>query len=832
MFNLFYSIFKRKTFLLKFVIQLLMIISFIELSNAGSCGSNTCLGSPKGIPGLYFDNTQCVDSDPNSTYFKPTVIIRYRVCFFDCWCDQKTLSAWGECDWMYSIRFCARATAPSNSEQLANKQSSNGNSTGLAGYGPARVQVCGFQDSCDFMDTNGCLIGNKGYMPFHRNSANPYYNNQAATAADALGASAIASLGVLPGASVYLAIAGGVAALADKIQQTVNHVVISELGCVDIPSAPAPPPFCPTLTPTKPQAIVERICEENEISVLSNPCVKTDARINELKLNASSFERSLIRVGFNNIIPICSSEANADPCVRIYYPANQASSVIHNNYNDLIPICDANKTAPCVEFINSIIKGGSLYRVVYQYRIGSKAAITNWVDTNDVNNQPLLYGVNNAGFADLSYYYRCAFSDNYQLSSCAVPSLSKQIFDTLTNSNSRLFSTNIDLNNNKQICVNEDTNNNKLIGCVDRPAMSKPIVTRCGVQQCDTSGNFCIPDTACSDKNLTSSNTKPKIVVGIGSNKDNFLYGIIGNGNSYNTNSPANLYLHGVNLTSIITDDNYTMPTASDCDANDNCNIRGNFDTNNLYIGGLQYKNKQYYRGATKICLNGFNNKENVIALLDQNSIPSQVLNQRVYPNYQSDSQVLAVDSYIPNQTKICYTNRHYPIPTSNSWCNSCDQSWWGTVTFSQCTNDNQQDLAKMLNSYDGKNTAPFEGIRNKTAWELGLCVDVPPPNGCLASNSGSATEGYATWPQANVGDSVIGSCIDNYQTSGSTAIGSLNQFCNRYGLLSSEGAPTARCITIYQDAQKKASGQPMRTCYPQEDHGDFGPVANPCLKN
>ncbi|MCE3231790.1 MAG: hypothetical protein K0R98_47 [Rickettsiaceae bacterium] len=133
-----------------------------------------------------------------------------------------------ECGWSAGIRFCARKAFPGNAEEKTADEN-YGNTTGATPN--PRVQLCAYEDPMDGMDKNGAE--NK----YHWQTKNQDRANLAGSIA---GGMAIGYFFGPLGPAVGALIGGLVVA----ITSTYNHNVENNLGCVDLPIAKGPPPFC------------------------------------------------------------------------------------------------------------------------------------------------------------------------------------------------------------------------------------------------------------------------------------------------------------------------------------------------------------------------------------------------------------------------------------------------------------------------------------------------------------------------------------------------------------------------------------------------------------
>jgi hypothetical protein len=167
---------------------------------------------------------------PESNWEHPRIDVYYKtwlsVLFGVGWYSPMSLED-GQCDDRVAMRFCARRAFPGY-EKDGTAENNYGNKTGATNN--PRVQLCAYEDPLDGMDTTW------GSSPYHHNTPNEAMANSTSPA-------------------VYGAVFGGFGALVGGIVGAImakhNHVVVTDLGCVELPVAKGPPPFCNNCWHTK-----------------------------------------------------------------------------------------------------------------------------------------------------------------------------------------------------------------------------------------------------------------------------------------------------------------------------------------------------------------------------------------------------------------------------------------------------------------------------------------------------------------------------------------------------------------------------------------------------
>ena len=568
-----------------------------------------------------------------------------------------------------------------------------------------------------------------------------------------------------------------------------NMVVIDgdgASGCVDVPEAPPPPPFCNPMCAGISQPTVSRVCTENirqangtylTNSVSGNVCAPAGVltrdsatgkvitpKTNDFNVLQNSYETSLIRVSFADFqIPVCSSSTNS-MCVNIIYGTSTKYN-LHYKYNDFIETCNINKTnTPCVSFNPSgfMPSAPSPYRLLY---INSKAQCTNtspcaptpWYGmspTFDSNgnitsnvfdsSSPLeIYGIDGSQFYDLGMHYSGPNSTPTSLPATI------QLGDR--NKSSILINALIDeVNHAGQVGVTYQYASEVNKSFVARPPAPKPFVGSCNQVFCDPNNlSNCSPSVGC-----TSTNINPQMVICLGNPA------ICGSVGENTMGSPTTVSLYGNAYRAIATDSDYQIPNSVSATP-----IKGSYttDTPSVYNGGLEYNLASgggnsaliYSRGASKICVySGYNNitrqiiAKNISLLTSALQNPSVRISDRIYPkpNAFLPDQVIPGNTILPFNN-YCYPGRDISSLTAQYPCNSCN----GTLCPIDPKTNFTTDSAQI--------SLPTEVNRPMNPLEAGLCAPVPYPV-CPEITSSQGVDGFAYWSSATAGNAIVsGTC-------------------------------------------------------------------------
>ncbi len=794
--------------------------------------------SPETFTPYYLYN--CIETANSSDYYDPKVLVRYQSCNgVGCWANSKALSWDGECVVWPSpygfppVRYCARLaingddgyTKDKHIDMYGNEQNDpdypqiDGTSLKLE-----LPKVCVYLDPSaletiyDIVD----LIPNKS--PFHvsNGTISPIADLIFTAFENKIPFSDISSSYIL---LAGLTLVGGPVVgslmlsliLLEKLapdyyarlkqEFQMNKLVTAHLGCVNIPLAPGPDRYCPFLSAPTAKAVVQKICPvlndgTTSISTTNDLCYVSN-KVNNLIRNS-------IRVGYNNLIPICDSSKDpyaTDLCVNISFNAGNINtpSTLHSLTSslDIIPKCNAIPPAsgeqPCVE---TILTNAS-YRVVYGIKSGASylTSIDGYAsDLKDCSDASLtanqtcqqVWGVNTGDFNDLEIIFpniETSYNITEQSSIGSVVDMSNnpQSFQaSIVRVPTDIPSVDITQTPN-QICVFEGVAKSKLVGCIDRlQQLPNPIVYSC--------------DSPQSQMSCISSYFNPKIVVEIKSGND-ATQGVVEVNSVYSATAPIIINLAGNSYNSFVTDDNYQKMPFSIPPAVSQSTLFGNYSpagqpldssgnriTSLKFMNGLEYLGGQYSLGGKKVCLNGIN-----IPHCSQDNPTNCVLTQLTNSNIVSCSTLFDYSTTKYPGLKLCNASES----TSCNIMDGIPKNGGGTLNIRECnvsgaiyhcyeSNTNLCNLSfqpseRSLPPYNGPGTEVLDdteyfvlntvydsnitAIRDKTEIEHGFCIEVPPAqcNSIDATSGNSDVNGYASWVLADVGTTVTGSCIAGY---------------------------------------------------------------------
>lgn len=867
-----------------------------------------------------FQSTWSVSIPANNTVFNPAISVSNTTLVF---CvgtrGTITLNSFGQCKAIGLLRTCARFTPPC---QYGNNWCCSGDcSVGAADdstcpscQAASAYRICAFYDLPIPLDPND---NNIDLMPYQEHTPVPPAVTGGSTIATE-GAMLTAAGALVPGLGLgvqmigeAMMVAGGIMELVQVITSVINYTVVSNVGCIDVPLAPSPPPFFSSIVGTTPTASASQICQyspefqvttadgytEAEAAELNYKQVSTPGIACEIGAGTSSspsyssFENTSIRVFFENPLPLCtgnSAPGNLDTCVvgsNIAAPDSLAQT-----NNSLLPVCTNGTTSNCIKFPSGNNSGGP-YRTYYTLtsNISGSTATTTYVDlTNNANYSLALTGINDNAYIDI------------------VAGSSGTITD-FTNT-ARSFSANIDTTGT-QICAYDTTDSSGqplLVNCFDRPISTTfPTVTPCA--------NGC---------NYASSNTptQPVVSVSVGNPAKTGVMGValaltdpastssppgilpptpfciqddnISNGTASNTNNQVPCTIYSAPFSAYITDQYNSTPDSS---PSGNGTITSYQSSNNssAVVTGINYVNGSYCFGATQVCLTGYLNpiqtvvaktvpitttvngltttqyqvsnniQDRVIPPYYNPTNPSQVLypGAIVGPNVSNppalfDPSVNYLTSSIPNPTVtvgFIDTSNNTPVP--NPACNSGTTSCVPTSTPAanstvpvSCTctgasgeaaiactvqgcsvafiaSNPSENTTNYLGYQLGSNQYPLYDVNGNQAYgerplnavEQGLCAPIPSPT-CAAIDEyqSSTNDGEATWPQTNLNDTAVGTCLPGTAPATTT---STTASCNTPPCPIS---PTRTCGYIIDASVTLANGCPSSTIA-------FSSVTNPC---
>jgi hypothetical protein len=578
-----------------------------------------------------FGDNWHVSNVTGNSIFNPR-ISAYNEVIVSCigWRGSVTLNAFGECNQIGIKRVCARFTTPcqnGNNRCCGSDSCSapNPNSSSCPNCKQTQAyRICAFEDPAIPFDPND---NNYKLMPFQQNSPAP----PAVTGGDnlvALGAVVMAAGLLVPGLGegtmligAAIMLAGGIMDLIQVITSTINYVVIQNVGCIDVPLAPSPPPFFSPLVPPYPTPGVVGICQyspDYAISTASQAQLLssglTQAQINNLQYkqistsNAicevggslgsaaqySTFENPAVRIYFSNPLPLCTGPNVNDVCVN-GISVETPDSLQQDNMG-LLPICSNSIKTNCITFPSNRTTGGP-FRTYYNIQNSSALGMTLGGNapqtTSYVKVDPSLQSLSLAGINDTQY---------------ADSAIGNTLTITDTNGTNRTFYVNLDTTGS-QVCVTDQTvsSNPTQVNCIPRPLMfNPPVITSC------------LTKNTCQYTGSENLSAQPRMSVSLGSPAKTSIIGVdtmIPNPNSTitpqgvmapkafcvqddivtagnSTSKPSPCYIYGAQFGAYITDNNNQTPATS-----------SNGTITPYAAGGGYTTGIQYYQG--NYCSNG-----------------------------------------------------------------------------------------------------------------------------------------------------------------------------------------------------------------------------------
>ncbi len=578
----------------------------------------------------------------------------------------------------------------------------------------------------------------------------------------------------------------------------INNVVGKSYGCVNVPLGPYPPPYCPSLSGMFQAPVIHTICENDALgqpqdSILGSECIVSKVRNN--------FIHNAVRVGYDDYVPICKNGEDpltTDKCIEIDNAASFFSaSAMHTALlkRDIIKPCvNASAGEPCIKTsINHTCSVsndgcGDGFRLIYGIKIGDTIIPKDYYRDDIIDCAPGIYslcqdiwGINKGEFKDLTLKFPSVqvgsiqpnpIINNVSLTDTRGVATDYQAFAV---AESYYHSGYEYTQDSKEICLFQT--GETALGCVKRPKFTKPLIYDCST---NTDGLIC-------------ANTffEPQMIVKAESlDKADAISAIVKPFNIYQGAIPPTTYavnIAGYNFDAFATDNNYTLkpftgaksinPSSIYGEYKNNAkpiNADGSENTSAVYLKGLEYINNVYLRGGQKVCL----------LPLDQTKCPDDttkcILTKLTEANVVNCNNLFDKQTQYPGM-KVCassYTN-----------CNPVDnmprKSGSGTVTIYSC--DNQQfcydygsskklcqvsylatdrhipsasfgDILPTSAYYDVETSGTnfnknLYALRDKTAVEDNLCLDVPTPK-CAAKS-----EGGINWPETNAGEQAIPTC-------------------------------------------------------------------------
>ena len=482
-----------------------------------------------------------------------------------------------------------------------------------------------------------------------------------------------------------------------KFIGTLNRVVVASFGCVTVPLGPFPPPYCNPLpknisipsvfpictttvlndgTPMLQDSTTQDPCKVGNIACTApipfGPCMNPSE-----KGERNNAIHNLIRVGFTDNKPLCKAPASTvdGKCVNINGALNASALHANNNNSGIIKLCTqipakAGET-PCVEstyLLNQCTSNGATrpwfcdngLRVLYS--IGSADSSTEYYDESlpdcpTANRHcQTTWGVNIGSFADISVAFpqRDDKEDPKWSASVILPDSNKNQHTfqaAITRTESTVGASAMTPQEPDQICVYEKNveGNYISVGCNSRAVAPKPKVRDCAV------GGWC-----------TSSFRDPRMIIKLevpgGNDNSDFTEGYIGTSTSVN--------LAGYNYESYATDKTFVKKPFSGSKAilngssiygnylNDIApySVRGDVNSNAVYLDGVEYLNGLYQVGAQYLCLTGHKSDDCASGQTRQNCVLATLLNSDVISCYAFKGIIAkysSIDVCNPNNTNL-----------------------------------------------------------------------------------------------------------------------------------------------------------------------------------
>lgn len=655
-----------------------------------------------------------------------------------------------------------------------------------------------------------------------------------------------------------------------------NQVVYWTVGCVDIPLGPYPPPFCNPIQASKPVTAVLNICEYSpqyeisntstsddadsnnykQISTISEPCELATATGNPGDTGLySTFERPITRLYFTQPIKVCPKDyvpppegtSKNDYC--LWFDSDLTGKNIWEDKKNLLQVCPANgtTTTDCIKFPSGRIEGplgsSTSYGQDYTYfkpyySISGAQGVDPGAESPYAEYDDPAVTVSLGGVYD-SYYEN--MRDNY----------TKEIIDFM--GFTRKFNSYINIVDDDdptteddgtyfyvyEIMDTADTSPVPVTTTKKRPKMFPPVVYPC------LANNSCYYTSSSVMENeprisyevgrtftdIDGTVVKPKKgVIAISKPDDDLLKPFCvlddnnpgGDGQLDGDAAPCTVYSAKV-FSAYLTDDvNYLLSADYDTDGS-GPDTKGTTHHTGTYNGGMQYVNAVYCRGATKICLSGYDNENKEVvtkSILNPETgkkEASNTLTDRVIPPYVPGENQKLTDDQLYNQNIHLWTSGEettskkvvigYKVDNADgsytylesSSCTSGSTSCTANVEIyptdditCMCTNSTsaepyvcpENSLCKWAfeQSYTSSTGTPLgykytdsEGteyysssdyaVREVNSMELGLCVEAAQDH-CDAisetiTSPTAQSNGYASWPQTNAADTGIGTCVD-----------------------------------------------------------------------
>lgn len=598
----------------------------------------------------------------------------------------------------------------------------------------------------------------------------------------------------------------------------INRAVDKRIyGCVNLPMGPFPPPYCESVAPFFQVANTQYICHigDDGLPILSKSdreCVVSSLRNN--------YVNNSIRVGYDKFVPLCKKGVDptqTDKCVVIEnLGAFSSASGLHASTarRDIIKLCDtAASGVPCVrtkiEHTCSVSANGCQdgFRVVYSTTVGGVESPKSYF-RDDIDNCPSsttatcqkIWGINTGEFVDQKLIFdpiQTSYSTDPLIVDFTLQDKAKRTA-YFTASIARISKFNSQYGftpEPNQFCVVEGDN---VVGCQDRAPAPKPSISECG-------GGI-VPGITC-----TSTYFAPKFIVSYNSTYRNSEDPLDTSKDSTSALiEPLSVYndkgsistvvnLAGDEFESFVTDDTFKVKPFSGANVPNPSSLFGVYQNDILpvvgttinpdavYISGLEYINGKYHIGGKYACLSSPSTSK-----CPDN--PKLCVLTKLLNSNTVRCSVFASKGAAQGGLRLCSSTQMATCPSIDSMpkigggtvairkCADNQKCYDGTVELCKPSNDLSDrvdpapDLGPDLDDskyYDASATsnypkspvgfaakyeADIEGLRDKTAVELGLCISIPQGT-CSEQTDYSEDNGYAYWPSVNSGSTSYGTC-------------------------------------------------------------------------
>lgn len=687
-----------------------------------------------------------------------------------------------------------------------------------------RLQLCAFEDPIDIND-----VDPDSQHLHYMTPGTPFLENQYTAYAEMLLVTSAVLYVTVGGSAVVIAAAAALLILA-AIQTHVNYVVMQDEGCVDIALSPYPPPYPTILTSPIPMPTTQAVCTSQQ-TPLTHDCVTP-----KVAGEYDTFSVPRVRAGFNDVIPLCTDGQAATasaPCVQPFELTSDGE----------IP---TDKVEPIKDEIDAIadpITGETLARP--EFLRPSFTILT--IDSETGEETYVLSGVMTDDYTDIPFYFTQDPIWKDYTSGDTVPLIEVEdprVADGDDVPARKFFTCPDDVG--EEMCLYEwwdtespggnpcdeieDDEKVRAIDCVERqPLPALEMLTKLvdnpyssvegyGDDQLVVSFDTCDDEDAMEAQDPTcSAHTAPLLQATVsdgeghsqtlifGTKPTEYMQDVIDGYGEINpiVNNPLvneltnEGYLdggysecrsfYGVQLCAYVTDseggsDDAVYVTQKDANGNDILDEETGepiYETDSngspVYESGIMYDDTGYLYGGKKLCLGGYTPPNNMV-------LARKVLDQGYLNDISTAPADVLVSPYVDGQV-ISYDDRE---PASSSD---------GVV----------DDTGTVINS-------DTEGLREMTAYEQDLCIDIPSPAPCsnITFNSDPATNWKTTDETNEHGNANWSSAVPDTSSAGDnvTIVGGT---C-RNGWV---GVPTRTC-TVKSDLDSEA-------------FGEWGPVTGAC---